>query len=194
MYRLFCNNRLLTANNFCEEFLNNNKAGVAPDTIRKNIVDWLEGEGDTDLLDVDGCDLAMAIRDLFHQAPAAGGVVLLDDKIVAIDRNGIPDLPKGHIEQGETPETAALREVEEETGISDLQIIKPLPPTWHCYLLNGKWTIKKTSWFVMRSLDVNVSFKPQTQEGISKVFLTEPHHPDFLNNTFASIRFLMSSF
>ncbi|WP_062381141.1 NUDIX hydrolase [Demequina pelophila] len=34
-------------------------------------------------------------------------------------------LPKGHIEEGETPEIAAVREVAEETGI-DAEIIQPL--------------------------------------------------------------------
>ena len=193
MYRLFCNNRLLTANYFCEDVLYDNNKGVSSADIREIIAEWLEGDGDIDLCDVDGTILAVAVRDTFRQAPAAGGVVLVDDKIVAINRNGIPDLPKGHIERGESPDTAALREVEEETGLSNLQIIKPLTPTWHCYLLDGRWTLKKTSWFLMRSLDNNPSFRPQTEEGISNVFLTEPHHPDFFNNTFASIRFLISS-
>ena len=193
MYRLFCNNRLLTANYFCEDVLYDNNKGVSSADIREIIAEWLEGDGDIDLCDVDGTDLAVAVRDTFRQAPAAGGVVLVDDKIVAINRNGIPDLPKGHIERGESPDTAALREVEEETGLSNLQIIKPLTPTWHCYLLDGRWTLKKTSWFLMRSLDNNPSFRPQTEEGISNVFFTDPHHPDFFNNTFASIRFLISS-
>ena len=193
MYRLFCNNRLLTANYFCEDVLYDNNKGVSSADIREIIAEWLEGDGDIDLCDVDGAVLAVAVRDTFRQAPAAGGVVLVDDKIVAINRNGIPDLPKGHIERGESPDTAALREVEEETGLSNLQIIKPLTPTWHCYLLDGRWTLKKTSWFLMRSLDNNPSFRPQTEEGISNVFFTDPHHPDFFNNTFASIRFLISS-
>lgn len=43
------------------------------------------------------------------------------------DRRGnlIWSLPKGHLEEGETPEDAALREVEEETGIQG-RILQPL--------------------------------------------------------------------
>ena len=33
------------------------------------------------------------------------------------------DFPKGHVEKGETPRKAALREVKEETGIKDLQLL-----------------------------------------------------------------------
>ena len=63
---------------------------------------------------------------------SAGGVVinLAHDKVVLIgrlDRRGrlLWSLPKGHIEEGETPEQTAVREVGEETGIVG-EIIRPL--------------------------------------------------------------------
>ena len=68
--------------------------------------------------------LSAALCRTFRMAPAAGGVVLCDGQFAAIERHGIPDLPKGHIEEGEDAATAAIREVEEETGIKDLEIIK----------------------------------------------------------------------
>ena len=143
-----------------------------------------------DLGDVDGEKLAYAIKTVFRQAPAAGGVVVIDKNFVAIERNGIPDLPKGHIEKGEDPQTAALREVEEETGISDLEIIKELPSTWHCYLLDNQWTIKKTNWFLMRTKSGMKSI-PQTEEGITKVYLVDKQGvADFEKKTFASLKTL----
>lgn len=120
---------------------------------------------------------------------------MIDHQFVAIERNGIPDLPKGHIEKGETPEVAAVREVEEETGITDLTIIRELPATWHCYLLNGIWTIKKTCWYLMTTSS-GMRNVPQTEEGISKVYLVNIDGDDFntfRTNTFASLRIIVES-
>ena len=194
MYRLFCNNRTLTANNFCENLLSvDNKCVKNFGDLVSKIRQWLDDEtiANLDLGDVDDEALACAIKTIYRQAPAAGGVVVIDNQFVAIERNGIPDLPKGHIEKGESPEVAAIREVEEETGITDLEIIKELPATWHCYLLNNQWTIKKTSWYQMKT---NSGMKniPQTEEGISKVYLVDKTGlKDFEEKTFASLRTLV---
>lgn len=194
MYRLFCNNRMLSANNFCEKLLSvDNKCVKNCDDLVAKIKNWLEDETmeNLDLGDVDGENLAFAIKNMFRQAPAAGGVVNIDNQFVAIERNGIPDLPKGHIEKGESPEVAALREVEEETGITNLEIIKELPATWHCYLLDNQWTIKKTSWYLMKT-DSGMKNIPQTEEGISKVYLVDKQGVnDFAKNTFASLKTLV---
>ena len=194
MYRLFCNNRMLSANNFCENLLSvDNKCVKNCDDLVSKIIGWLGDESleNLDLGDVDGKNLAFAIKKIFRQAPAAGGVVIIDNQFVAIERNGIPDLPKGHIEKGESPEVAALREVEEETGIKDLEIIKELPATWHCYLLDNQWTIKKTSWFLMRTSS-GMKNIPQTEEGITKVYLVDKDHvKDFEEKTFASLKTLV---
>ena len=194
MYRLFCNNRTLSANNFCENLLSaDNKCVKNYDDLAAKINSWLADDtiGNLDLGDVDGEALAFAIKKVFRQAPAAGGVVVIDNQFVAIERHGIPDLPKGHIEKGEDPATAALREVEEETGITDLEIIKELPSTWHCYLLDNQWTIKKTSWFLMRTKS-GMKNVPQTEEGISKVYLVDKEGiKDFEEKTFASLRTLV---
>ncbi len=194
MYRLFCNNRKLTANNFCENLLSLDNKGVKNcDDLVAKIRHWLDDATaeDLDLGDVDGENLASAIKNIFRQAPAAGGVVIIDNKFVAIERNGIPDLPKGHIEKGESPEVAALREVEEETGITDLEIIQELPATWHCYLLNDQWTIKKTSWYLMKTAS-GMKNIPQTEEGITKVYLVDKEGVnEFEKNTFDSLKTLV---
>lgn len=194
MYRLFCNNRKLTANNFCENLLSLDNKGVKNcDDLVAKIRRWLDDATaeDFDLGDVDGENLAFAIKNIFRQAPAAGGVVIIDNKFVAIERNGIPDLPKGHIEKGESPEEAALREVEEETGITDLEIIQELPATWHCYLLNDQWTIKKTSWYLMKTAS-GMKNIPQTEEGITKVYLVDKEGVnEFEKNTFDSLKTLV---
>ena len=201
MYRLFCNDRTLISKNFSEETFDGiDRADVSAYDVENVIVKikrWLEDDSVEclDLGDTDGVVVASAVKSLFWQAPAAGGVVMIDNQFVAIERNGIPDLPKGHIEKGETPEVAAVREVEEETGITDLTIIRELPATWHCYLLNGIWTIKKTSWFLMKTAS-GMKNVPQTEEGISKVYLVNIDGDDFntfRTNTFASLRIIVES-
>lgn len=194
MYILFCNNKTLVCRNFFEQFLDDDvkeevcSSQVFENTLNK-IKNWLENSDENLVVDdVDNDILAAAIKKIFRFAPAAGGVVLINNSVVAIERNGIPDLPKGHIEQGESPEVAALREVREETAISNLSIIKQLPSSHHCYLLNNQWTLKKTSWFLMSTND-EFKPKPQTEEGISKVFLLNKDNVnEFWEKTFISLR------
>ena len=151
--------------------------------------EWLDDSdpGDTFIHEVGENAVAAALKETFRMAPAAGGVVVSDGKIVTITRNGIPDLPKGHIEQGEKPEQAALREVEEETGIGNLHIVKELPSTWHCYQLGDEWRLKRTYWYLMES-EETIQPKPQTEEGISEVKLIDAEGIEgFLKETFRSI-------
>lgn len=151
--------------------------------------EWLADTEPTDTFihEVGQNSVAIALNETFRMAPAAGGIVVKDGKIVSITRNGIPDLPKGHIENGETPEQAALREVEEETGINKLHIVRELPSTWHCYQLGEEWRLKRTWWYLMETVDA-MQFKPQTEEGISEIKLIGNEDIDaFLKNTFRSI-------
>ena len=151
--------------------------------------EWLDDRdpGDTFIHEVGENAVVIALKETFKMAPAAGGIVLKDGKFVSIVRHGIPDLPKGHIEKGETPETAALREVEEETAISNLQIVNALPSTWHCYLEHNVWVLKRTYWYLMSTTET-VQPKPQTEEGITEIKLIGNEEiEDFLKNTFRSI-------
>lgn len=194
MYRLFCNNKMLVCRNFFEQFLDNDidnsklSSQLFENTLNK-IKNWLENSEENIYIDdIDNDILAAVFKEIFHFAPAAGGLVIMNNSIVAIERNGKVDLPKGHIEKNEQDDIAAMREVEEETAISNLSIIKRLPASYHCYLLNNQWTLKKTSWFLMKS-DDEFKPKPQEEEGISKVFLLNKDNVNyFLENTYPSIR------
>jgi 8-oxo-dGTP pyrophosphatase MutT (NUDIX family) len=151
--------------------------------------EWLDDRdpGDTFIHDVSENAVAAALNETFRMAPAAGGVVVNEGKIVSITRHGIPDLPKGHIEKGESPEQAALREVEEETGIGNLKIVKELPSTWHCYMEHEMWTLKRTYWYLMSTAEA-VQPIPQTEEGITEIKLIGNEEIEvFLKNTFRSI-------
>lgn len=131
--------------------------------------------------------LSAALCRTFFMAPAAGGVVVQEGQFAAIQRHGIPDLPKGHVEEGEDVATAAIREVEEETGLMGLKIIRQLPSSWHCYLYENEWRLKQTSWFLMTADDTSHT-NPQTDEDITEVtFLSEYDLEWFLKNTYRSI-------
>ncbi|MFC6269045.1 NUDIX hydrolase [Frigoriflavimonas asaccharolytica] len=101
---------------------------------------------------------------------AAGGIVKnMDEEILFIKRMGKWDLPKGKIEIGESTENAALREVEEETGITHLEITEFITETYHIYTdRNLKNILKITHWFSMNYAGNEIPI-PQIEEGISEV-------------------------
>lgn len=108
-------------------------------------------------------------RIYFTEVEAAGGLVEhTSGKYLFIEKKGKWDLPKGHMEKGEAPEECALREVNEECGITGHSIVKTLYPSYHTYAWEGISYLKKTNWFLMRYNGPMVSI-PQTNEGITKV-------------------------
>lgn len=108
-------------------------------------------------------------RSLFTVVEAAGGVVQTNNAFLLIERWGIPDLPKGHIESGEDPASCAIREVEEECGLHRLEITGKLPDTWHIYFRNETWFLKHTFWYTMEC-PAGQALIPQQEEDIEKVY------------------------
>jgi 8-oxo-dGTP pyrophosphatase MutT (NUDIX family) len=113
-------------------------------------------------------------RIYFTEVGAAGGLVKhVSGKYLFIEKKGKLDLPKGHIEAGEEPEECALREVNEECGISGHSIVKSLQPSYHTYSWEGISYLKKTSWFLME-YNGTMLIEPQVNEGITKVEWLSP--------------------
>ena len=102
---------------------------------------------------------------------AAGGLVLRaasgTPEVLCIYRNGVWDLPKGKLDEGEGLRTCALREVSEETGLQALADGPLLATTVHGYARRGAYHIKTTYWYCFTSTDL--SFVPQTEEGITEI-------------------------
>jgi len=123
---------------------------------------------------------------------AGGGKVFnADNNILFIYRNDKWDLPKGKIEGNETIEKTALREVIEETGVSGLEIVKPLETTYHIFKRNGNHKLKITYWFEMRT-NFTGNLYAQEEEGITKVeWLNEAQTKEALENSYANIRILI---
>lgn len=129
---------------------------------------------------------------LLPNVVAGGGKVYnTNNEILFIYRNNKWDLPKGKIEGKESIEETAIREVEEETGVEGLKIIKPLPTTYHIFKRNGKYKIKITYWFEMKT-KFNGKLYPQEKEGITKVeWLDEKAAQKALENSYANIKLLV---
>jgi 8-oxo-dGTP pyrophosphatase MutT (NUDIX family) len=100
---------------------------------------------------------------------AAGGMVFNNNKeILFIYRKGRWDLPKGKVDKGESLEEGAVREVEEETGVTGLKIKNFLDTTYHILRRNDKYKLKETYWYEMHT-DYNGKLIPQINEDIKKV-------------------------
>ena len=125
---------------------------------------------------------------IYELIEAAGGLVITNDKkALFIYRRGKWDLPKGKLEKGENPEAGAIREVEEECGLSNLRITKLLEVTYHTYKLKGKNILKRTYWYEMHH-DGNQKPVPQTEEEITDaVWVGSDNYDKVLRNTFPSI-------
>jgi 8-oxo-dGTP pyrophosphatase MutT (NUDIX family) len=122
---------------------------------------------------------------------AGGGYVYnKNGAVLFIFRNGKWDLPKGGIEKGEEIEDTAIREVEEETGVTGLKITKKLQKTYHVFKRNGKYKLKITHWYEMKT-NFEGTPKGQLEEGIEKVaWLTSEEIKEALKNSYENIKLL----
>lgn len=119
---------------------------------------------------------------------AAGGLVEHNDSFLFIKRNGVWDIPKGKLDNGETTEHAAVREIEEECGLVRPVIIKHLVDTWHTYEHKGKMVLKKTYWYWLKASESKMKLVPQTEEGITEVaFFKKSEFEKIKADTFLSI-------
>ncbi len=120
---------------------------------------------------------------------ASGGLVYTpDDYLLLIFRKGKWDLPKGKLDEGENLETCALREIKEETGADNLNIIMPLDTSYHTYHENGKHILKESHWFLMTTKN-KTPLQPQTEEDIEKCeWVSINNLSDYISNMHSSIK------
>lgn len=106
----------------------------------------------------------------FKKIDACGGLILKNNMLLMIKRLGKWDLPKGKLEKGESLKACAIRECEEECGISGLSILKELPSSYHIYPhpKSNKMVLKRTYWYLMETT-YNGKLQPQQEEGIEWV-------------------------
>jgi putative (di)nucleoside polyphosphate hydrolase len=83
-------------------------------------------------------------------------------------------MPQGGLDEGETPEEGALRELEEETGIRrdkveviarcPVELLYDLPDDLVGKLWKGRWRGQRQSWFLCRFLGTDADVNIETAE------------------------------
>jgi 8-oxo-dGTP pyrophosphatase MutT (NUDIX family) len=136
-------------------------------------------------------EILKKVKEKIPVCKAAGGLVYnKKGEVLFIYRNGKWDLPKGGKEKGEEIELTAMREVEEETGVSKLKIKEKLQKTYHVFKRNGKYKLKITHWYEMTTTFDGVLI-PQANEGIERVAWLNPEQvKEALNNSYENIKLL----
>ncbi|MEO7530127.1 MAG: NUDIX domain-containing protein [Sediminibacterium sp.] len=102
----------------------------------------------------------------------AGGGLVLNDRggLLMIFRRGKWDLPKGKLDEGETIEACAVREVMEETGLTVVELGELITIGYHDYFDTylKEDVIKETHWYAMRARGEQLLI-PQTAEDITEI-------------------------
>jgi len=193
MYQIFVNDKPIVLTTKVEQetdfknyLLESTPIGKVIKDIQKNSLQSIR------LIGNDKTTLLKNFLKLLPNVIAGGGKVYNDKgEVLFIFRNDKWDLPKGKAEGKETIDRTAIREVEEETGISGLSIVKPLEMTYHIFKRNGKYKIKVTYWFEMKS-SYDGPLLPQEDEGITKVaWLNSAQIKKAMANSYANIKLLV---
>lgn len=197
MYKVFVNEKKLLLSKQSENlektigYENATTLEIALDLLENTSVKELNVFGEN----IDG--IWEEFRKLFRIIEAAGGVVNNPDgDILFIRRLGKWDLPKGKMEKGESREESAIREIEEETGLSDVELGRFINTTFHIYVeRNGDKVLKCTHWFEMNFSGEDTS-KPQIEEGITEVAWknTSQIEHEVFPSTFKNIKLIIKEF
>lgn len=197
MYKVFVNEKRLTLSKYPENMEKNLRfEGFASLEIA---VDLLENTSCPEM-NVYGENIDEIWEDFTHMfkvIEAAGGIVKNQNgDLLFIRRLGKWDLPKGKVEEGESLEQAALREIEEETGLKELILEEFINNTFHIYTeRNGEKILKTTYWFRINYLGDETPI-PQIEEGISEVSWknADAISTDVLPMTFNNIKLILDDY
>lgn len=140
-------------------------------------------------------ELKAAFWNEFTLVQAAGGLIANElNQVLCIFRRGKWDLPKGKLDAGETLEQCAVREVQEETGLSVSQLQDLLLVTYHTYRQDGEDILKETYWYRMRA-GSTASLQPQLSEQIEEVRWVDPKDfPTIILNTYQAINDVLNKY
>jgi len=135
-----------------------------------NYIDMLEKGKRFDLVTLYFDEVEQLFADFashFKIIEAAGGLVFNEkNDILLIFRRGVWDLPKGKIDSGESKEAAAVREVQEETGLQNLTLGDLRDTMYHTYREAKQRILKRTYWYKMHTTDAKLT--PQAEEDIER--------------------------
>lgn len=197
MYKIFVNEKKLLISKHSEELEKNleyesfTTLEIALDLLENTSVKELNVFGEN----ID--EIWQEFQKLFRIIEAAGGLVNNPKgEILFIKRLGKWDLPKGKMEKGESREESAIREIEEETGLVDVELAEFINTTYHIYIeRNGDKILKCTHWFEM-NFDGEDTSKPQIEEGITEVAWknTTQIEDEVFPSTFQNIKLIVKEF
>tara|TARA_B100000809_G_C14950863_1_gene463818 strand:- start:120 stop:782 length:663 start_codon:yes stop_codon:yes gene_type:complete len=131
------------------------------------------------------------MKDEFKSVPAAGGLVEKYGELLVIKRHGLWDIPKGKIEKDEKLKVGAVREVEEECGVT-VDVGEKIGKTLHFFKKKGRYCYKYTHWFKMKIVSEK-NMKPQRNEGIEEVRWMS-HEEVVLMDTYSSITGILEKY
>lgn len=192
MYKVFVNDKALFLTNEVQKETNFQIFLLESIDIKKLIVKLFQNKIQNAFLYHPDEKLIMKTLKAKIPVVKAGGGLVYNKKgeVLFIYRNDKWDLPKGGTEKKETMEETAMREVEEETGVSGLSVTKRLQKTYHVFKRNGRYKLKQTYWFEMQSTFEGLP-KGQEDEGIEKVVWVDPKDiPKLLENSYENIKLL----
>lgn len=154
-------------------------------------LDEVSGQGV--IIEVGDKDAALSrMMEAFPEVRAGGGLVYNPTgDLLMIFRRGKWDLPKGKQDEGETIEACTLREITEETGLSQIELGEWVCDTWHIYQEKGINKLKHTTWFVVHNT-ANENFVVQAEEDITEAQWVNPANiAPFAGNTYRAIKELL---
>ncbi len=133
-------------------------------------------------------------KNMYRIIEAGGGIVSNDkDDILFIFRHGKWDLPKGKIEEDETREAASVREVEEECGLQNVELLSYFNTSYHIYEEGDEEILKVSYWYRMYSEELDLI--PQIEEGITDLaWVDKKDIPEILRNSYSNIVMLLEMY
>jgi ADP-ribose pyrophosphatase YjhB (NUDIX family) len=190
MYKIYINQNVLVISqldNFSQEVLHNatnNSESAVLRIAKEEIINLI---GQKNIICANPTAVFNQLKQQFTLINAAGGLVKnSQSEFLFIFRRGKWDLPKGKLDEGEDFETAAIREVQEECGITHIELGDLYHVSYHIYEENNDWILKQTNWYLMKSDEVNLI--PQLAEGITQTaWLPINQFEKVRENTYASI-------
>ena len=195
MYKVFVNDKPLFLTNEVQKETDFKLFLLESVDIEKLIVKFFQNKIQKALLYHPDEKLIMKMLRAKLPVEKAGGGLVYNKAgaILFIFRNGKWDLPKGGMEKNETIEETSMREVAEETGVTNLVITEKLQKTYHIFKRNDRYKLKITQWFEMQTTFEGTP-EGQADEGIDKVAWVHPNDiAAHLENSYENIKLLFEN-